>query len=374
VKQIVALADVWDMSRFRRSLGVVAVAVAALGGASSADAHTVATCQVSGTITANSTWIGNATSGPYTLQSTNTCTGVFDGVADIVTVNVSSSGTFTDIICGSESMGDPYAYATNATSASGNSHNAQLMQSADWGYTMVFDPTPFAGTWTFSESGNTLPPVPTASPTTTHPVGSGPVTITPWQSGQGGVFPGSPPAGLCTNGWNLNGVISFVLDGPDTLPNPTPGNVLAPTPEPPTSYPSSSCRYQGGSNAIGDGEHPFDSAHVWAHVWKATATTTYVCVRVQTTQGSVGGRVKIDSGSPVGTPVIEADHTDTDECTQVVDRSDTLGLIIAISPGSNPQSVCVTLGATSRRIAVGLGSSGPLPNVTWERDPDSLGP
>ena len=199
--------------------------IAAMAFAVPAQAATAeAVCTIEGSATANVQWVGNGTTSTYSFGPTGlgiSCVFAVAGPgkvpeAGVATVTALSAGSFDNIVCGTGTAADPQPTVTQVAATP----KAQgLLLNADLGYHIVFAGGEGALTW----GDNASPGVPDANtaPSSTAPVGGGFINISPWRGAghplgsQGGIFPGDPVSegGLCTNGFNVEGVVSGTLAG-----------------------------------------------------------------------------------------------------------------------------------------------------------------
>ena len=138
--------------------------------------------------------------------------GVEVAIAEVV---AGSAGSFDNIVCGTGTAADDNPTVTSVTTTpdSPNAENALL--AADLGFHIAFVAGEGALTW----GDNATPGNPDANttPSATAPIGGGVINISPWRGAghplgsQGGTFPGSPPDGECTNGFNVEGAVDGTL-------------------------------------------------------------------------------------------------------------------------------------------------------------------
>lgn len=211
----------------RAKQALIAVAVgclAALAFASSAQADHIkfSECTIEGSATANVRWIGGLID-PYNFGPTGlgidcvyTEAKIVEGVpsasAGLAEVNVGSSGEFRSTFCGTGTAADPDAEATSVTTTPDSPNAEGAILSANLAYNIVFDSFEGELTWEnpFPPGGNNIPR-PRRVPTSTGPVGGGPIDIWPWAPDEGGIFPGDFPDGFCTNGFNVEGTVEGLL-------------------------------------------------------------------------------------------------------------------------------------------------------------------
>jgi hypothetical protein len=207
-----------------------------------ANTQVSADCSVIGDVSADVSWIDTQVNAGYQTSPVLTCTGhvLHNGVSGggIVTIPVTSNGSFTNIVCGTGSAGDssPTSTAvdtlvayTNGTVNSGMF--ASILNSTDLAYNVVFANQ--AGQFYWSSTPNSIPgtprpPLPDLSTSGPYePYGHGEIYISPhWGPGNGGIGPGGsgppspappagPPTGLCTHGFSLTGDFSIHINAPN---------------------------------------------------------------------------------------------------------------------------------------------------------------
>ena len=184
-----------------------------------------AVCTVEGGATASVAWqdlSGTFSFGPTGLgiscvfskqkKDTKVVTAAEVGVADVVAL---SAGSFDNIVCGTGTAADDNPTVTSVTTTPDSPNAEAALLGADLGFHIAFVGGEGALTW----GDNATPGVPdvNTAPSLTAPVGGGFINISPWRGAghplgdQGGTFPGSPPDGECTNGFNVEGVVEGVL-------------------------------------------------------------------------------------------------------------------------------------------------------------------
>lgn len=138
----------------------------------------------------------------------------------------------------------------------------------------------------------------------------------------------------------------------------------------PVGKASSACETQVGGTV---GRH-VNALIAGAHAWVSSRTEgskAELCFRAQGDE-SVGGRVTVDTSGSVGvTPVIEPAF-DTTGCTRTELSEEPHQLYIRRSEtGTNPASVCVSLGGSTVRFTVGYTGTPTAPEIVdWELDND----
>ena len=203
--------------------------IAAMAFAVPAQAATAeAACTIEGSATANVLWQDNGPTSTYSFGPTglgidcvfvvgpgkNTELGP-DPEAGIAEVTGGSSGSFDNIVCGTGTAADPQPTVTAVTTTPDSPDAEFKLLNADLGYHIAFVAGEGALTW----GDNASPGVPDANTAAsqTAPVGGGVINISPWRppdspvNPQTGIFPGDPPDGLCTNGFNVEGVVDGTL-------------------------------------------------------------------------------------------------------------------------------------------------------------------
>ena len=134
------------------------------------------------------------------------------GVAEVVG---GSAGSFDNIVCGTGTAADDNPTVTSVTTTPDSPNAEAALLGADLGFHIAFVAGEGALTW----GDNATPGNPDANttPSQTAPIGGGVINISPWRGAghplgdQGGTFPGSPPDGECTNGFNVEGAVSGTL-------------------------------------------------------------------------------------------------------------------------------------------------------------------
>ena len=194
-----------------------------------------ASCTIEGSATANVPWLSPGPDNPlgtYSFGPTGlgidcvfvskknigsgpvTKTDVEAGLAEVVG---GSSGSFDNEVCGTGTAADPQPTVTSVATTPDSPDAEATLLNADLGYHIAFVAGEGALTW----GDNASPGVPDANtaPSLTAPVGGGVINISPWRrpdspvAPQTGIFPGDPPNGLCTNGFNVEGVVGGSLAG-----------------------------------------------------------------------------------------------------------------------------------------------------------------
>lgn len=220
------------MPRFKvRVLGCAVALLAALALATPAHATSAeVSCTIEGSAAADVRWVGAPIDPGYTFgppglrldcvfvkEKTNGGSNVEAGVAEVVG---GSAGQFDSEICGTGTAADADPSITSAPTTPDSPNFEATLLAADLGYNLVF--VGFEGVltwdWDAAEStGGSVVHFPNVVPTPTQPVGGGFINISPWRGpghplgSQGGIFPGSPLLGLCTNGFNVEGVVTGVF-------------------------------------------------------------------------------------------------------------------------------------------------------------------
>lgn len=149
-----------------------------------------------------------------------------------------------------------------------------------------------------------------------------------------------------------------------------PGTPLPPARTPAPGLPSSACETAVGMRVA---NMNVAGAHVYARVVEASPTRIAACLRVERPGlPPVGGRVWFDTNDAPGvTPVVQS-STDTTPCTStLLTVGQPLQATLARSPqGTNPASVCVTVGGMSQRLTIGTTGTLTVPLPGAELDPD----
>ena len=188
-----------------------------------------ADCTIEGSATANVLWQGGG--GTFSFGPTGLgidCVFAFKkkifvgdgpaglevGVAEVVG---GSAGSFDNIVCGTGTAADDNPTVTSVTTTPDSPDAESSLLNADLGYHIAFVGGEGALTW----GDNAAPGVPdvNTAPSLVAPIGGGFINISPWRGpghplgSQGGTFPGSPPDGQCTNGFNVEGVVGGSFAG-----------------------------------------------------------------------------------------------------------------------------------------------------------------
>ena len=217
------------MSALLGSIAAMALAVPAQAQIK-AGHHWHASCTIEGSATASVAWQdlgGTFSFGPTGLgidcifhkkkkvRVGDGPTAVETGIAEVVG---GSQGSFDNIVCGTGTAADDNPTVSSVTTTPDSPNSEAALLGADLGYHIAFVAGEGALTW----GDNATPGVPdvntTASPTA--PIGGGVINISPWRGAghplgsQGGTFPGSPPDGQCTNGFNVEGAVHGTLIAP----------------------------------------------------------------------------------------------------------------------------------------------------------------
>lgn len=304
-------------------------------------------------------------SGSYNfVASAALCEVTWDnGATDTIDLNASGSGTQVNTICYVAQTGTWTSTSSfvNATSHTGNAHTESVIEGTmNSSYSAQFSNGLGQLTYAANNGRGLVSTLADMDPTDPP-----------------------PPAG-CTGHVSFQ-ALNLVMDDSAPPPGPIPnvGGVLTPKGPPPATYPSMTCKTQGGANAIaladdgvlGDGQGNY-VLHYSAYVWQAGPSKLDVCARVQSNLVNAGGLLEVDAtGSPGAAPVVTTSDTDMTPCTTVVFQRDAPPAAkIAISPAGNPASVCVMANGTGKRITVGTSGSPTPPRVTWTKDPDAVGP
>lgn len=196
----------------RAGLAGLGGALAALALAVPAQASTTANfaCAMTGAATAEVLWVGGAPSA-YTVNGlVFACAGAYSttdyppnpggapasGGPAVATVDATSTGIFTNIVCGTATATDPDpAHVATAVLDPGGDAKA-ILDETDFGYAIVFVGGHGALVWTGTGAR-------------WRPTGGGYVNITPDDS-----FPVQPPPnGVCTHGFTLAGVVGLNIAG-----------------------------------------------------------------------------------------------------------------------------------------------------------------
>ena len=213
------------MTAKRIIMSAVLGSIAAMALAVPAQAATAeASCTIEGSATASVQWQGGG--GEYSFGPTGLgidCVFAVAGdgkapEAGLAAVTALSAGSFDNIVCGTGTAADDNPTVTDVQMIEPTppSPNADAkLRAADLGYHIAFVAGEGALTW----GDNASPGVPDVNTTAsqTAPVGGGVINISPWRrpdspvNPQTGIFPGDPPDGLCTNGFNVEGVVDGTL-------------------------------------------------------------------------------------------------------------------------------------------------------------------
>ncbi len=163
----------------------------------------------------------------------------------------------------------------------------------------------------------------------------------------------------------LTGVpsVTFLSDPPGV-------HIPPPTPAPP-GLPSSTCENGTGGVLTQLVNENVGGIQTWFYVWQESNTRIDVCVR---TEGAVpiGGRLTVDASRVPGlTPTLATSPSDMTPCTMLLAHLDSpIFVDVRQSPlGTNPASLCLTVGTTAERVTVGTSGSLTPPDVTWTQDP-----
>ena len=213
-----------------RVCGAMATLALLLPGQASAEVSgTSFVCTVEGSVTASMNWIGGG--GTFSFGPTGLgqdCVVALrragaktpeSAVVSLVSLAQGSAGSFNSIFCMTGTMASGGGGGVKRTAGVIDDPAAvQAMQDANLNYHITYVDGQGTLTWGNASPGN---PNPRITPTSTGPVGGGYVSISPWRGpgdplgSQGGTFPGSPPDGQCTNGFNLEGTVTGVMAAPD---------------------------------------------------------------------------------------------------------------------------------------------------------------
>ena len=215
------------VKRIIMSALVGSIAAMALAIPVQASKHThkkTASCTIEGSATASVQWqdlSGTFSFGPTGLgidcvfTSKKAIPGPGDGPgsveAGVAEVVAGSAGSFDNIVCGTGTAADDNPTVTSVTTTPDSPNAENSLLAADLGYHIAFVAGEGALTW----GDNATPgnPDPNTSLSPTAPVGGGVINISPWRGAdhplgsQGGTFPGTPPNGECTNGFNVEGAV-----------------------------------------------------------------------------------------------------------------------------------------------------------------------
>lgn len=211
----------------RFALGILAgLTLAAPGEAVAATGATDVGCMIFGSATADVKWgpnTGTYSFGPTGLGIDCIVAGGGEGTqgpaasAGLVEVLLGSTGSFDNVTCGTGAAADPDPIVTSAWTIPHSDYIERVLLESDFGYKIVFTDQQGVLTWEDTLGFPSMIPSPRLQPTDTAPVGGGYVNIYPWHGAghplgdQGGTYPGNPPNGSCTNGFNVEGVVSATL-------------------------------------------------------------------------------------------------------------------------------------------------------------------
>jgi hypothetical protein len=300
-----------------------------------------ASCSVTGSATTNPAVQLQGGSGSYSFDVSIAgstalqfnCLGVnASGQVDVETLSVSSTGTYSNIVCGTGSAdGTNTGITATSLGVPGTTNLTGNWTGKNLSYHIDF--VAGVGVLRFTDSGTS---------------GGGVVTITASNPQTDGVN--------CTNGFKVVGVVTIQGSGGG-------------------SNPSDTCKNQGGANALGDDPQVLGVLHPLVYVWTVSTSppTVDVCVRAQAAATSKGGLIEVvTAGSPGVTPVVNPNQPySTTKCPmQIVDDPLTGIKIYTSNPGTNPASICVAgPGGVSNRTDVGYTGSPTPPLVCWTPDP-----
>ena len=214
-----------------RFFAVLLTMCGAFGQANVASANSQAkdvTCTIEGSLEASVAWVGG--NGTYRFRGSGLgidCVIVVgqtaDGVAEaaLAEVDFESAGLFDSYVCGTGTAADDDPTIMGVTTTPDSPNVEATLHGADLGYHVTFAGGEGVLTW----GDNAIPNNPdpnhplSGADVSTAPVGGGVISITPWRGrndprgDQQGTFPGDPPNGNCTNGFNVEGVVSGQLAG-----------------------------------------------------------------------------------------------------------------------------------------------------------------
>lgn len=140
-------------------------------------------------------------------------------IAGLAEINATSAGNFHNLLCGTGTAADQDPTVVSVTTLIDDPRAEQTFLDLDLGYHIGFVAMQGVLTWDHDsdEANGGDRHDPNTVPTRTQPVGGGYVNISPWRGpghplgNQGGTFPGEPPNGSCTNGFNVLGVVAGVV-------------------------------------------------------------------------------------------------------------------------------------------------------------------
>ena len=205
-------------------LGLIAAMALAVPVQAKISHKKTASCTIEGSATASVQWQdlgGTFSFGPTGLgidcvfTSRKTIPGPGDGPvtveAGIAEVVGGSAGSFDNIVCGTGTAADDNPTVSSVTTTPDSPTAEDALLNADLGYHIVFA----AGVGKLNWGDNATPgnPDPNTALSATAPLGGGFINISPWRGAghplgsQGGTFPGNPPDGECTNGFNVEGAV-----------------------------------------------------------------------------------------------------------------------------------------------------------------------
>ena len=214
------------VKRIIMSALVGSIAAMALAVPAQAQGRKIGACTIEGSATASVLWLGGGGTfsfGPTGLGIdcffvTGKSAGGFEaGVAELV---LGSQGSFDNILCGTGTAADDNPTVTSVTTTPDSPKSESVLLNADLGYHITF--VGFQGFLTWGANATPGNPRPNTGGSSTEPVGFGVINISPWRGpghplgSQGGTYPGTPPFGECTNGFNVEGDVDGSISAPLT--------------------------------------------------------------------------------------------------------------------------------------------------------------
>ena len=157
------------------------------------------------------------------------------------------------------------------------------------------------------------------------------------------------------------------------LPDLTASHPGSPTPD--DALPSSTC--QAAANPVRLADMRATTTNTWLYAWQETPTRYHLCTRT-TGDIDVGGRLTVDaSGSPGVNVVPTTSTTDMTPCavpngvsvTTFGNPGDPYYLNVRRSIGTNPASLCITVGTSSLRMTAAVTGTLTPPAITWTGNP-----